>query len=397
MKEDLRVKIDSLNNEVNSDVVENNDNDHNSDILDGKENNLDVDNSNYEENYENIEDDINGQEDIAEIDESDNLDIKEDYSNVDNKRRVLKFIILYLFIVIVFLIMFIIFSDIKDKSLSLKNQIDVLLDGSTIDEKREYIDNLNKEIDGGDNVLNEYDSSEIDIEIGDLTKKNEELNNSVNSKQSELDRKKNEYQSLYKKYMDMSTVLVSNIITFNQYPNYPNGCEAVALYILLRHYNVNVSVDSVMDSLPTGRVPYMVDGIWRGGDPNYEFLGDPRSVDGWGIYDQGLAYTANKFKSGIINGTGMDFSQIINLIDNGRPVIVWTSIDLADPYVANSWISDRTGETIYWKRYNHAVVVIGYNEDSIVVSDPINGQIRYFDKQKFINVYDFMGRRALYY
>ena len=116
-----------------------------------------------------------------------------------------------------------------------------------------------------------------------------------------------------------------------------------------------------------------------------------------GIYDQGLSYVANKFKPNIINGTGMDFSKIYGLIDSGRPVVVWTSVNLKDPYEHKSWISDKTGNTITWKRFNHAVVVIGYNDDFIVVSDPIDGKIKYFNKDRFIYCYNFMGRRALYY
>lgn len=142
---------------------------------------------------------------------------------------------------------------------------------------------------------------------------------------------------------------------------------------------------------------YYENGILYGGNPNYEFLGNPSSNSGWGIWDQGLAITANKFKSGIINGTGMDFNNIIKLIKNNRPVIIWTSINLKNPYVYKSWIYQPTGEIITWKNYNHAVVVIGYTEDEIIVSDPINGKIKSFNKQKFINVYNYMGKRAIYY
>lgn len=110
-----------------------------------------------------------------------------------------------------------------------------------------------------------------------------------------------------------------------------------------------------------------------------------------------MAITANKFKPDVINGTGMEFDTIIKLIKNNRPVIVWTSINLKTPYVHKTWIYKPTGEVITWKNYNHAVVVIGYTENTIIVSDPINGKIRSFDKEKFINVYNYMGKRAIYY
>ena len=317
--------------------------------------------------------------------------------NSSNKKQ--KYLIFYLFIIILLVVMYFIYFNIKNKNSSLLSENNSLLSGDTIDQKKDYIEKLNNEIESADDILLKYknENSDIDKNISDLTLKNDEISKTIEFKREEVNNKKSNYQQLYKKYIDMTTVLISNVMTYNQYPNYPNGCEAVALYILLRYYGVNVSIDEVIDSMPTGSVPYMADGIWRGGDPNYEFLGDPRSVDGWGIFDNGLSIVANKFKSGIINGTGMDFSNIYSLINNRRPVIVWTSIDLKDPYVSSYWISDKTGETITWKRYNHALVIIGYDEDNIIVSDPINGQIRYFEKQKFIFVYDFMGRRALYY
>lgn len=324
-------------------------------------------------------------------------DIRSDVSDINNLS--IKYIILLLLFLIVIFILYIVFLNINKKNYLISSKIDNLLGESSVIEKRNYVDDLKSKASENRDILFDYNNQiyDIDKQIAELNTKNEELANSVILKQNDLNKKVSEYESLKQKYIDISTYMISGVNTFNQYPNYPNGCEGVALYILLRYYNVDVSVDSIMDNLPTGDTPHEVDGVWIGGDPNYEFLGDPRSDDGWGIYDQGLSVTANKFKSGIINGTGMDFNNIIDLIRSGRPVIVWTSIDLKNSYVSSSWISDKTGDIIYWKRHNHAVVVIGYNDYNIIVSDPINGQIRYFDKDKFISIYEFMGRRALYY
>ena len=37
------------------------------------------------------------------------------------------------------------------------------------------------------------------------------------------------------------TYLLNNFPTYAQYPKYPNGCESIALYNLLRFYNINVT------------------------------------------------------------------------------------------------------------------------------------------------------------
>ena len=93
----------------------------------------------------------------------------------------------------------------------------------------------------------------------------------------------------------------------------------------------------------------------------------------------------------------MDFEEIIKLVYHDRPVIVWTSINLLKPYIAKTWYNSKYGETIYWKNYNHAVVVIGYNDNEIIISDPINGKIRNMNRKKFIDVYNYMGKRTIYY
>ena len=317
----------------------------------------------------------------------DNLDIN----------KLLSSIIFALIFTSIILSLYIGYSKIKYQNYLYSKHINELLKDESIAEKKEYLSKLNNEMVNIDNIVSQYKMDEIENNIKSLTTKNDSLQKTINQKQSILENKKSNYQSLVNEYNLKTTILIPNIITYNQYPKCPNGCEVVALYIMLKHYNVNVDIENIMDSLPKGNIPYMVDGKRFGGDPNYEFLGDPRRDDGWGIYDKGLAITANKFKPGIINGTGMEFSKIYSLIDAGRPVVVWTSIDLKDPYVSLTWTADTTGETIKWKRWNHAETGIGYNDDSIIVSDPINGKIRYFNKKKFIMVYDFMGRRALYY
>lgn len=317
----------------------------------------------------------------------------------NNRSFFIRFLIvaIVLFLALVFLYFKLI--DIYHENISFEGKISSLLLGKTVSEKEEYRDSLNDIYSQNASFIEEYNREVLTFnsDIANLENENNDLRDIISEKEKEISLKKQEYQTLKKQYTDISTHIVSDIITYNQNPKYPNGCEAVALYIMLKHYGVDVTVDSIIDALPRGNTPHYVNGVLYGGDPNYEFLGDPRSDDGWGIYDKGLAPIANKFKSGIINGTGMDFNKIFSLINENRPVLVWTSMDMKKPFVSTSWISEKTGEKIIWKRYNHAVLVIGYNDDSVIVSDPINGRIRYFDRDTFISIYDFMGRKALYY
>ena len=271
------------------------------------------------------------------------------------------------------------------------NEVNNLLDSNNFKgiKKLNILLSANDELDKISNTISDNYNDLLD----EYSKKNKELNDLTTVKKfvSTIN------TSLKQEYNSIRSHTIKNVVTINQFPKYPNGCELVALDILLKYYGVNVTVDEIISATPIGKTPYYSNGVLYGGNPNYEFLGNPKSYSGWGIWDKGLANVANKFKPNVINGTGMDFEDILKLVYNDRPVIVWTSISLIKPYVANKWTDPKTGEQIVWKRFNHAVVVIGYNDNEIIISDPINGKIRYMNRKKFIDVYNFMDKKVIYY
>lgn len=219
-----------------------------------------------------------------------------------------------------------------------------------------------------------------------LETENNTLNNQhkVLLKKKEEEKKKNTYQ-------------IPNVIRFNQYPNYPTGCESISLYILLKYYNIDVEVDDIINNLDKGDLPYQEENIIYGGNPEIEFIGDPKTEAGYGTYELSIAKVANMYKAGIINSTGESLDNLLKIVKQNKPVIVWTSMYLAPPYISNSWIYKKTGETISWKANEHAVVLIGYTDKSVIISDPIGGTIKYQDKNTFENRYNYYGKRSLHY
>lgn len=192
--------------------------------------------------------------------------------------------------------------------------------------------------------------------------------------------------------------LIEGSITYNQFPKYPTGCESVALYILLKYNGVNnVTPEDIINNLRKGELPYKTDDGIFGGNPEVEFIGDPRNNYSYGVYNKPLADVANKYKSGINSKIGMSFEDMLNIVKEKRPVLVWTTINLSKPYSGTSWIYKETGEVINWISGEHVVVVIGYNDNNIIVSDPYTGTIRYFDRNLFKSRYNFLGKRVLYY
>ena len=190
---------------------------------------------------------------------------------------------------------------------------------------------------------------------------------------------------------------IPNFPVLNQFPDYPTGCESVALFTLLKYYGVNVTMEEITQTLRKGKIPYEEDGILCGGNPKREFVGDPTDVYSYGVYDKPIAKVANKFKKGIKNITGASLKEVLDLVKKGYPVQVWSSIKLLDPYISKSWVDVETGDVVNWRAPLHSMVLIGYSDKVVVVSDPDTGSIHEFDMVKFENCYNFFGKRALYY
>lgn len=246
----------------------------------------------------------------------------------------------------------------------------------------------------------------------EIIKYQEELNNKyqeeyeVNSKYTqELNAKTKQYNTLKTKYDNLikeeekkNQYMIQGFPKINQYSlGYPTGCESAALTALLKYHGINVNMKSVVKKLKKEKLPYSKNGKLYGGDPEIGFIGNPATNYSYGVYDRPIEDVANTFKNGIINGSGMSFSKVLELVKENRPVLVWTSGNLKVPYVSSTWIYEPTGKKIKWLSGEHALVVIGYTKTQVIVSDSLTGTIRYFNKSTFENRYNFFGKRALYY
>lgn len=223
------------------------------------------------------------------------------------------------------------------------------------------------------------------------------LEDKIISLEDKLSSLQKEYYKLVKENEENNTFYISNVPFINQYPDYPTGCESVALTILLNYYGINVTPADIVNRLPKGNILYTKDGKTYGGNPEIEFVGDPRTKNSFGVYEKPIAQIANQYKPGIKIATGTEFSEILKIVATGKPVMVWTSINLATAYISSSWIYEPTGETIYWKANEHAVVVIGYTDDKVIISDPVDGKMKYQSLSIFKERYNYFGKRALYY
>ena len=250
----------------------------------------------------------------------------------------------------------------------------------------------------------EKNNKEITNEINNLSKSSQELESKVKNLQDQYNVLNKKYQSELAKYREEqirisngTTYMINNFPTINQYPNYPTGCESVALTMLLKYHNVNVDAYGVIANLKKGSLPYTENNIYYGGNPELEFVGDPLRSDSYGVYEKPIAEVAAKYKGNVNIKNNFSFSEVLNLVKNNHPVMVWTSMGLSLPYISSSWIYKPTGEKIDWKAGEHAVIIIGYNNNQVIISDPMGGRIKYQSRSLFESRYNYFGKKAVYY
>lgn len=259
--------------------------------------------------------------------------------------------------------------------------------------------NIKQEINNKKYVIQEKTNQIENLQntINDLSKENQNIKDEIEIKQRELNELLEEQRRKEIERIEATTVKIQNEITYSQFPEYPTGCESIALKILLEYNGIYTSGDEIINRLKKGQLPYKIEDEMYGGNPEIEFIGDPRNDYSYGVYNTPIAEVANTFKANIQNREGMELEEVLNLINENRPVMVWTTINNLPSRISTIWIYRPTGEKIYWKENEHAVVIIGYNDEQVIVSDPYTGRITRYNKNTFRENYNYMGKRAVYY
>ncbi len=189
-----------------------------------------------------------------------------------------------------------------------------------------------------------------------------------------------------------------NVMEYCQYPDYPTGCESVSLFMLLKYYGLDVMVDQIYDLLPMGAQPYDDEqGVRHGANPEREFVGDPRSDYSYGVFNEPIAKVAEHFKQNVQTKTSASIDDIKAVLDTGNPVLAWyVSAPMRDIMYRWSWL-DENGEMVHWPGGEHAVVVCGYDNDSLTYRDPNAGTTVVIDYDTFSKSFNELGGRIVYY
>ncbi len=185
-----------------------------------------------------------------------------------------------------------------------------------------------------------------------------------------------------------------------QLPELPSGCEVTSLAMLLQYYGVNKSKMDLVPEMKKDPTPirYNKNGsIAYWGNPNTGFVGEVTgAAKGFGIYHTALFELLKAYVPTAQDLTKEPFSKLEDQLIQGVPSVVWTTINYKVP---DKWVVWDTPigpiETTFME---HAVLLVGFDEQYVYVNDPLAGQgSKKIEKEAFIATWEAMGRQALSY
>lgn len=169
-----------------------------------------------------------------------------------------------------------------------------------------------------------------------------------------------------------------------QLPDYPAGCEATSLAIVLRAMGYDVGIGDILD----GYLSY--DPTWTDAG---SYLGDPYT--GGGAFPPAVVIAADGFLSDVDSDeratdlTGATFDEIAEIVSSGTPVLVWTTMYQEPPAFSGQLVGDYA-----WYTNEHCVVVYGVDEGAVLVSDPLEGLVER-DYARFSRLFEECGSMAV--
>lgn len=155
-----------------------------------------------------------------------------------------------------------------------------------------------------------------------------------------------------------------NVPLIAQRPELPTGCEITAVTMLLQYTGAQVDKVQLAKEMP-----------YDDADCDKGFVGDPFTENGNSIYPPALINLISKYAGHATDLTGADLATLKAQIDQGRPVVVW--------------VGEFDGF------HTHALVLIGYEDDFVIVNDCWTNQTEKLSNQQFAEIRANLDNRAI--
>lgn len=188
--------------------------------------------------------------------------------------------------------------------------------------------------------------------------------------------------------------VISGFETVLQNPELPTGCEITSLTQTMNYYGFDVDKTELCDVF----MPIDHDGYYT---MNEAYLGDPYATNGFGCNAPVIANTANDYFDYIgsdwyaVDLSGASLEEVFYQVEQGRPVIVWTTIDQIESH-AEFQFELGCGEDFYFNPFQHCVTIYGYDYSTgkVHIADPLADNIEY-DLERFGRIYEVMEKQAV--
>lgn len=192
---------------------------------------------------------------------------------------------------------------------------------------------------------------------------------------------------------------IAGVPVIAQMPKYPTGCEAVSAVMALQFAGESITVDDFIDKYLEKSLNFYKDGGVRYGPNPYEvFIGNPRSRSAFGcmapVIENALVkyYSSSNF---VVNTTGKGMEDLCrDYIDQGIPVLVWTSIQMIEPSYTSCWYLPN-GEKYTWLSNEHCMLLIGYDQEEYYFNDPYTGKEVKYGKSLSQQRYEAFGKQSI--
>lgn len=186
-----------------------------------------------------------------------------------------------------------------------------------------------------------------------------------------------------------------------QLPQLHNGCEVTSLSMLLDAVGAPVDKLTLAREQPTDARQPVFSGPAGGlraisawGNPNRAFVGRVGDSYGYAIYHAPLATLLDsKLPGRAVDLSGQRFSDVLAQLRLRVPVVLWTTTTMRPP---TSWVTWQTPDGPFRATpQEHAVLLVGYNPQGLIVDDPLAGTQRLVAAAPFIAAWQALGRQAL--
>jgi len=186
-----------------------------------------------------------------------------------------------------------------------------------------------------------------------------------------------------------------------QRPELPSGCEITSLTMLFNFKGIDKDKMELTREMKYDPTPLKLGAkgeVVSWGNPNTGYVGDPtgRTGRGFGIYHTALLELMQTYIPTGFDLTGSEFEELERQIQDGIPVVVWTTLDFN---MTDRWVVwDTPIGPIRTTFMEHSVLLVGYDEQYVYVNDPYTGKANLpIEKDRFIQTWEAMGKQAISY